>query len=146
MAQSKGLGDTIERITKATGIKRLVELATDDCGCDKRKKALNKLWSYHKAECLTDQQIKDYKSFVDKRKIKLTGNGKAQGQLSVKEIEFTTGLFAVVFNREKWTPSCTSCIGTAKTLIGMIYKLDTVFVNNVEEKKKRPRIKQNLNK
>ena len=35
---SKGLGDTVEKITKATGIEKVVKfIAGEDCGCDKRK-------------------------------------------------------------------------------------------------------------
>lgn len=46
---NKGLGDTIETITKATGIKAVVEGITGgDCGCDKRKEKLNKLFPYKK--------------------------------------------------------------------------------------------------
>ena len=45
---SKGLGDDIEKITKATGIKKVVdtfaELTGIDCGCDARKAKLNKLF------------------------------------------------------------------------------------------------------
>ena len=45
---SKGLGDDIEKITKATGIKKVVdtfaELTGIDCGCDARKEKLNKLF------------------------------------------------------------------------------------------------------
>ena len=35
--RSRGLGDTIERITKATGIKKLVDTVSGkkDCGCNK---------------------------------------------------------------------------------------------------------------
>jgi hypothetical protein len=48
-----GFGDTIEGITKATGIKKAVEIAAKaagvkDCGCGKRKDALNKLFPYNK--------------------------------------------------------------------------------------------------
>ncbi len=43
--KSRGLGDTIEKITTATGIKKVVdtiaEATNTDCGCSKRKKALN---------------------------------------------------------------------------------------------------------
>ena len=46
--ESKGLGDDIEKITKATGIKKVVdtfaELTGIDCGCDARKAKLNKLF------------------------------------------------------------------------------------------------------
>lgn len=48
--ESKGLGDTIEKITKATGIKTVVEKITEitgkDCGCDDRKEMLNKAFPY----------------------------------------------------------------------------------------------------
>ena len=48
--KSKGLGDTIEKITKATGIKKVVEKVTGekDCGCKKRREALNKRFPYNK--------------------------------------------------------------------------------------------------
>ena len=49
MAKSKGLGDTIEKITKATGIKHIVEeVSGKDCGCNKRKDKLNKMFPYKK--------------------------------------------------------------------------------------------------
>ena len=50
--QSKGLGDTLEKITKATGIKRVVETVSKatgkDCGCKGRKDKLNKAFPYKK--------------------------------------------------------------------------------------------------
>jgi|TARA_Y100000385_G_C12574942_1_gene417968 hypothetical protein len=53
MEQSKGLGDTIEKITTKTGIKTLTQIAMratgfQDCGCDKRKKWLNQQFPYYK--------------------------------------------------------------------------------------------------
>ena len=45
----KGLGDTIEKITEATGIKRVVKKHIRDCGCDKRKEKLNRLFPYNNA-------------------------------------------------------------------------------------------------
>jgi hypothetical protein len=48
--KSKGLGDTVEKITEATGIKKVVETvakaAGKDCGCGKRKDALNRAFPY----------------------------------------------------------------------------------------------------
>ena len=46
--ESKGLGDTIEKFTTATGIKKLVDRIPGDCGCQKRKKALNIIFPYKK--------------------------------------------------------------------------------------------------
>lgn len=53
MEKSKGLGDTVEKITKVTGIKGLFELGgrytgKKDCGCNKRKEKLNKMFPYKK--------------------------------------------------------------------------------------------------
>ena len=48
--KSRGLGDTVEKITKTTGVKRLVKLAAEKtgkhCGCNKRKEILNKIFPY----------------------------------------------------------------------------------------------------
>jgi hypothetical protein len=50
--KSKGLGDTIEKFTKATGIKKVVdkiaEATDEDCGCAKRKDTLNRIFPYKK--------------------------------------------------------------------------------------------------
>jgi hypothetical protein len=45
-AKSKGLGDTIEKFSKATGIKKLADNIIGDCGCGARKRKLNKLFPY----------------------------------------------------------------------------------------------------
>jgi|TARA_R100001463_G_scaffold7933_9_gene24943 hypothetical protein len=48
--KQKGFGDTVEAITKATGIKKVVEKISKatgkDCGCDRRKEYLNKKFPY----------------------------------------------------------------------------------------------------
>lgn len=48
--KQKGFGDTVEAITKATGIKKVVEKISKatgkDCGCDERKEYLNKKFPY----------------------------------------------------------------------------------------------------
>ena len=49
--KSKGLGDSIEKITRATGIKSIVDAVNKargikDCGCNKRKDVLNKAFPY----------------------------------------------------------------------------------------------------
>tara|TARA_R100001594_G_scaffold126496_1_gene163773 strand:- start:62 stop:220 length:159 start_codon:yes stop_codon:yes gene_type:complete len=49
--KSKGLGDSIEKFTTATGIKSFTKIAMkaigkEDCGCARRKGSLNKLFPY----------------------------------------------------------------------------------------------------
>ena len=48
--RSRGLGDTVAKITKATGIKAVVDKVSDmtgkPCGCDERRDSLNRLFPY----------------------------------------------------------------------------------------------------
>jgi len=46
--KDKGLGDTIERFTKASGIKKMVDMIPGGCGCDDRKDWFNKNFPYKK--------------------------------------------------------------------------------------------------
>jgi hypothetical protein len=48
--ESKGLGDSIEKFTKATRIKNIVDHVSQGlnipCGCEQRKNVLNKMFPY----------------------------------------------------------------------------------------------------
>ena len=48
--KSRGLRDSIEKFTKATGIKRVVDTVSKatntDCGCNKRRDTLNRIFPY----------------------------------------------------------------------------------------------------
>ena len=50
--KSKGLGDTVEKITKATGVKTVFDIVSKGlnipCGCEHRKEKLNKMFPYKK--------------------------------------------------------------------------------------------------
>ena len=47
--KSKGFGDTVDKFTSATGIKTVTKAVFgDSCGCDARKKWLNKKLPYKK--------------------------------------------------------------------------------------------------
>jgi len=50
MTNSKGLGDSVEKFTKATGIKSIVDKVSQGldipCGCQQRKNTLNKIFPY----------------------------------------------------------------------------------------------------
>ena len=62
LKEDKGLGDTIERVTKATGIKKVVDTVAKatgkDCGCGKRKKTLNKIFPYNPNSMWLGQRFK----------------------------------------------------------------------------------------
>lgn len=63
--QSQGLGDKVEQFTKATGIKKAVEWLANgkDCGCDKRKEILNKIFS-SKVECMVQSEYEWLTDFL----------------------------------------------------------------------------------
>ncbi len=52
MKKSRGLGDSIEKITKKTGVKSMVDVISKGlnvpCGCEGRRDALNKIFPYKK--------------------------------------------------------------------------------------------------
>ena len=53
-SESRGLGDTVAKITKVTGIKKAVDTVFEainrDCGCREKQSTLNKLFPYKKEE------------------------------------------------------------------------------------------------
>jgi hypothetical protein len=77
--QSAGLGDTIEKITEATGIKTVVEVFSKetgiDCKCEERKVKLNNLIPYRrKVNCLIESDYEALKPFMLPTKGSLTPN------------------------------------------------------------------------
>ena len=55
MEKSKGLGDTIDKITTKTGVKKIIRVVTkvigvDNCGCEDSKDKLNDIFPYNKNE------------------------------------------------------------------------------------------------
>jgi NAD(P)H-nitrite reductase large subunit len=101
--KSKGLGDTIEKITEATGIKTVVEAISEatgiDCGCGERKDLLNKLFPYKQAECLSDEDNEWLTNFFS-----ITNN-----QLTPKQQNKVTEIYKNVFNEKIQPSNCGSC-------------------------------------
>ena len=96
--KARGLGDTIEQITTATGIKAVVHAITEDCGCDKRRDYLNKLFPYA-VECLTPEDFEYMKVFFESKKDTIT----IQDQKELSEIYFR------VFKKRLHPSVCPSC-------------------------------------
>lgn len=72
---SEGLGDTVEKITTATGIKKAVKwLAGEDCGCRERQKKMNEIWRYQKPKCFSEKEFELIKMAVDTKKSKFSPN------------------------------------------------------------------------
>jgi len=101
---ARGLGDTIEQITEATGIKKVVEVFSKatglDCGCEERKAKLNNLIPYRrKVNCLTESDYEALKPFVSPKKGSLTPNEQWQIQ----------AIYFRVFEVKLDDSNCASC-------------------------------------
>lgn len=98
--KSVGLGDTIEKITQATGIDKLVKfVAGEDCGCEERKKRLNVMFPYNKPVCLTEQEHEYLKNYYDSKIVQV----KHSVQVEILKI------FNRVFNQNLQPTSCSDC-------------------------------------
>ena len=114
--KSRGLGDTIEKITKATGIDKVAKAVLgDDCGCDERKEKLNKIFPYNKVRQFTEDELKIYEEVLPRLK---------SGTIKGEDQAILVRLHNKVFNANKKPSSCSSCV--QQTLA----KLAKVYVNS----------------
>jgi hypothetical protein len=110
--KSKGLGDTIAKITEATGIDKLVKfIAGEDCGCDERKEKLNKLFPYAKPLCLTEDEFNTLDTYFKQNTNTLTSDEQ-------------TALIAInnrVLNQRLTFSTCSSCLRDLVSKLRVIY-------------------------
>jgi len=102
--KSAGLGDSIEKLTEVTGIKKAVEMFSEatgiDCGCDERKEKLNNLFPYNRnINCLNESDYTKLTKYLSAQQTTLT----AIEQQEVSDIYFN------VFNYRLQISSCASC-------------------------------------
>lgn len=97
--KSKGLGDDIEKIMIKTGVKSLVKaIFGDDCGCDKRKEHLNKLFKY-KTDCLEESEFNILKEILPNLKSSISNSD----QVAILKI------YNRVFSQNNKPTSCSRC-------------------------------------
>ena len=109
--KSKGVGDTIAKVTKATGIDKAVKfLAGEDCGCDDRRKKLNDMFPYRGTKCLVESEYKYLtKFFADNVNF-----------ISAPQQNELLKIYNRVFNARKKPSTCTPCV---KTLVDELQKV-----------------------
>lgn len=117
-----GLGDAIEKIAKATGVKKIVEAITDDCGCDKRKEYLNRVklpLTVKALRCLTDDQKDQFKDYTSRRTLK---------SWNKEDVKMLVNLYAHVFARQyNISDLCINCKGSGKILFKIDEQLEIVY-------------------
>ena len=110
--KSKGLGDTIAKITEATGVDKLVKfIAGEDCGCEERKEKLNKLFPYAKPLCLTETEFNYLDSYF-----KINSN-----QLTSEQQHELIKINNRVLNQRLTFSSCSSCLRDLVSKLRVIY-------------------------
>lgn len=98
--KSKGLGDTIKKITQATGIDKLVKfVAGEDCGCDERQKILNTKFRYDIPDCLNEEEY----TYLKENLYKYKGVIKADEQRRLLKI------YNRIFKNKRTFTNCGSC-------------------------------------
>ena len=119
--KNKGLGDSLENVLKVTGIDKVAKkVLGDDCGCEERKEALNKMFPYAKVRQFTEDEMSIYESVIPR--IKGTISGQDQATL-VK-------LYNKVFNSNKKTSSCGSCVQQTVAQLAKVYVNSCKLENN----------------
>lgn len=122
--KSTGLGDTIEQITKATGIKKVVDKVFPDCGCQQRKEWLNKKFPYVNSQkkCMNEEQYNYYKAFKEKYL-----SESLQVSIPGDEMEKLIHLYNSIFQVD--VVGCSDCNAGH-----FVKKLDSVYLSYEESK------------
>lgn len=133
LEKTVGAGDVIEKVTSATGIKKLVEVFTpegEDCGCDERKMKFNntrlKYGGKMKiARCPSKHELAELQDIFERSKTKLT-------QDDAKRIaEIYSQVFATRF--EIW---CGFCGGIWRTKISHLKAVIDFYTKEQEDVEK----------
>lgn len=110
--KSKGLGDTIEKITEVTGIKKATKfLFGEDCGCDERKEKLNKLVPYKTVNCLKQKEY----NFLERI---YKANSRVLSREDNRELY---RVYNRVFGAKKVSTTCGSCVKSVMNELKKIY-------------------------
>jgi hypothetical protein len=114
MTKSKGLGDSIEKALKVTGIDKVAKAVLgDDCGCKERRDKLNKLFPYGKVRQFTEDELKIYEDTISK----------IQGStIKGEEQAILVKLYNKVFNENKKPSSCSSCVQQTLAKLKKVYE------------------------
>jgi len=101
--KSKGLGDTIQKVSEATGVEKVVKkFFGEDCGCDKRRERLNKMFPYRDIKQMTPEQMTFFKDVLQPA----YRSGKNLGKNNATEFY---QLYQEVFNKKMKRTNCSSC-------------------------------------
>ena len=118
----QGLGDSVEQVLEVTGISKIAKfILGEDCNCDQRKEALNKLFPYSRPNCLSEPDYNFLKEFFEVTR----GSVVPTVQYRLNQI------YTSVFNKPAEFTSCSSC------LLDRINELKKIYDSYVQENDSR---------
>jgi hypothetical protein len=110
---AEGLGDTLEKVFKKTGIDKVAKwVLGEDCGCDKRKEKLNKIFPYRKINCLTEDEHGILETFFSRN----------TAEISPSDQHELLKVYNRVLNVRQEPTSCSSCWRDIVNQLKRIYK------------------------
>tara|TARA_R100000781_G_C4022940_1_gene107823 strand:+ start:50 stop:421 length:372 start_codon:yes stop_codon:yes gene_type:complete len=122
MTKSKGLGDSIEKVFKATGIDKVAKkVLGDDCGCEERKQKLNKIFPYSNVRQFTEDELSIYESVLPRIQ---------KGTIKGEDQAILVKLYNKVFNANKKPTSCGSCVQQTLAQLAKVYVNSCKIENN----------------
>lgn len=108
----EGVGESIAKAAKATGMDKIAQLFTkatgEDCGCDERREQYNKrfiLRRKKKVNCLTEEQYTKLKTLLD------FGENNPSRKLKQKQAEGIAQIYSEIFGT-RYDFWCTACATT----------------------------------
>lgn len=98
--KSEGLGDIVEKVLEKTGIAKAAKfILGDDCGCEERKEALNKIWRRN-PECLQEHEYEYLKEWYKEER----------SRMKPSEQRDMLVIYNRVFKTKQQTTTCASCL------------------------------------
>jgi len=114
-AADKGLGDTIEKITEATGIKAVVDTVAKvldtDCGCKARKETLNKVFHNRKLNDLSDDDYSYLSQYF----------AETRSSVRPSEQKELVRIYNNIFNAKRVVSTCGPCVA------GLVRELKRIY-------------------
>lgn len=110
--KAEGLGDTIAKITEVTGIAKATKwLLGEDCGCDERKEALNRIFRYNTILCLTENEYELIKEH----------NLLGKDILIPSEQMHIIKIYNRIFSQQQEMTNCAQCLAAIVKKMRLVY-------------------------
>lgn len=108
----QGAGDLVENVLKSTKIDKVAKwVLGEDCGCEKRKETLNKLFPFGQTECLTEHEYKWLSQWYDTNSSSM--NARQQQQF--------TEIYNRIFHKKTTVTNCGKCVADKLRQLRKVY-------------------------